>query len=170
MTTTPKDNLLDWLRDAHAMEQQAEQMLKGQIGRIENYPAVKARLEQHLQETLGQQQLLEGAIRRLGGSPSAFKDTMAKVTAFGQAVGGMMAPDEIVKGSIAGYVFEQMEIANYTALIAAAEAVGDLETARICQQILPQEQEMAQWLQDHLPGLVQEFLARSATDGVEAKR
>lgn len=25
----PKENLLDWLRDAHAMEQQAETMLKG---------------------------------------------------------------------------------------------------------------------------------------------
>lgn len=27
---TPQENLLDWLRDAHAMEQQAEQMLKAQ--------------------------------------------------------------------------------------------------------------------------------------------
>ncbi len=26
-----KENLLDWLRDAHAMEQQAETMLKGRL-------------------------------------------------------------------------------------------------------------------------------------------
>ncbi|RCI71539.1 DUF892 family protein, partial [Pseudomonas aeruginosa] len=26
--TSKQENLLDWLRDAHAMEQQAEQMLK----------------------------------------------------------------------------------------------------------------------------------------------
>ncbi len=26
-TTTKQDNLIDWLRDAHAMEQQAEKML-----------------------------------------------------------------------------------------------------------------------------------------------
>lgn len=49
-----RENLLDWLRDAHAMEQQAEQMLKAQASRIEHYPIVKARIEEHLQETLGQ--------------------------------------------------------------------------------------------------------------------
>src|SRR5690606_4228385 len=32
------------------------------------------------------------------------------------------ASDEIVKGSMAGYVFEHMEIASYRTLIAAAEA------------------------------------------------
>src|SRR5690606_35365392 len=96
--TEAREHLLDWLRDAHAMEQQAEQMLKGQAARIENYPKLKARIEQHIQETLGQQQLLEGCIQRLGGSPSVMKDTLGKVMAMGQAVGGMMASDEIVKG------------------------------------------------------------------------
>jgi ferritin-like metal-binding protein YciE len=52
------EHLLDWLRDAHAMEQQAEQMLKAQAGRLEHYPELKARTEQHLQETLGQQKLV----------------------------------------------------------------------------------------------------------------
>ena len=33
-----REHLLDWLRDAHAMEQQAEQMLKAQAARIEHYP------------------------------------------------------------------------------------------------------------------------------------
>lgn len=35
--TEIKENLLDWLRDAHAMEQQAEKMLTAQAGRIEHY-------------------------------------------------------------------------------------------------------------------------------------
>lgn len=33
--TTPTENLLDWLRDAHAMEQQAEKMLRAQAERLE---------------------------------------------------------------------------------------------------------------------------------------
>lgn len=70
----PKDNLLDWLRDAHAMEQQAEQMLKGQASRLEHYPKLKARIEQHIAETQQQRELLEGCISRLGGSPSVLKD------------------------------------------------------------------------------------------------
>lgn len=60
-----KENLLDWLRDAHAMEQQAETMLKGQASRIEHYPVLKARIEEHIQETIGQRELLEGCIKRL---------------------------------------------------------------------------------------------------------
>ncbi|VEA60916.1 YciE [Salmonella enterica subsp. salamae] len=41
----------DWLRDAHAMEKQAESMLESMASRIENYPDIKARIEQHISET-----------------------------------------------------------------------------------------------------------------------
>jgi ferritin-like metal-binding protein YciE len=166
----PKENLLDWLRDAHAMEQQAETMLKGQASRIEHYPVLKARIEEHIQETIGQRELLEGCIKRLGGSPSTIKDVMGKMAAFGQALGGMTASDEIVKGAMAGYVFEHFEIASYTALIAAAKTAGDPETARVCEDILVQEEAMADWLATHLPEVTEEFLVRDATPGVEAKK
>ena len=168
--TEIKDNLLDWLRNAHAMEQQAEQMLKAQAARIEHYPKVKIRIEEHLQETLGQQKLLEGCLKRLGASSSVVKDTMARVAAFGQAAGGSLNSDEIVKGGIASYVFEQLEIATYTSLIAAAMTAGDPETARVCEQILPQEQAMAQWLLENLPELTEDFLVRDSAPGVTAKR
>ncbi|SUG47546.1 YciE [Salmonella enterica subsp. arizonae] len=32
----------DWLRDAHAMEKQAESMLESMASRIENYPDIKS--------------------------------------------------------------------------------------------------------------------------------
>lgn len=41
----------DWLRDAHAMEKQAESMLESMASRIDNYPELRARIEQHLSET-----------------------------------------------------------------------------------------------------------------------
>jgi ferritin-like metal-binding protein YciE len=165
-----QENLIDWLRDAHAMEQQAEHMLKAQAARIEHYPKVKARIEEHLEETLDQQRLLVGCIERLGGSTSAMKDVMGKVAAFGQAAGGALNSDEIVKGAIASYVFENLEIATYTALIAAARTVGDEETVRVCEQILPQEEAMAKWVLENLPELTEEFLVRDAAPDVEAKR
>ena len=89
--------------------------------------------------------------------------------AFGQAVGGMTVSDEVVKGAMAGYVFENLEIATYTSLIAAAKAAGDSATAASCEQILAQEKAMAAWLLEHLPHVTQAFLTRSATPGVEAK-
>jgi ferritin-like metal-binding protein YciE len=111
-TTTLADSksgemLIDWLRDAHAMEKQAEQMLSNTARRIENYPELKARLERHLDQTRRQADLVRSCIERLGG---------------------LFVGDEVVKGSMASYVFEQMEIASYRTLMAAAEHCGNLET------------------------------------------
>ena len=48
--TEKTENLLSWLRDAHAMEQQAEQMLTAQKGRLENYPKLRTRIEKHIEK------------------------------------------------------------------------------------------------------------------------
>jgi len=168
--TDRSEHLLDWLRDAHAMEKQAETMLKGQSARLENYPDLKSRIDQHIEETLGQQEMVEGCISRLGGSASALKDMGGRLAAFGQAMGGAMMSDEVIKGSMAGYVFENIEIAMYTVLIEAATAAGDVETKRICEEILVQEKAMAQWILHNLPSVTIAFLTRSETEGVTAKR
>ena len=42
--------LIQWLRDAHAMEEQAETMLSGQLSRIENYPELSDQIQKHLEE------------------------------------------------------------------------------------------------------------------------
>ncbi|HTO19962.1 MAG TPA: DUF892 family protein [Pseudomonas sp.] len=168
--TTIQDNLLDWLRDAHAMEQQAENMLSSQVERLEHYPQLRARIQQHLEETHQQRAQLETCLRRLGSSPSTLKDLSAKIMAFGQGMAGMVMSDEVVKGAMSGYVFENMEIASYTVLIEAAKVAGDAETQRVCESILQQEVAMSDWLRAHLPELTQAFLTRSAAPGVEAKR
>jgi ferritin-like metal-binding protein YciE len=169
MTTTANEHLNDWLRDAHAMEEQAEKMLNAQADRLEHYPALRARIVQHIEETKGQQRLLDECLTRRGISNSVLKDMGGKLMAFGQAVGGMTASDEVVKGAMAGYVFENLEIASYTSLIGAAKAVGDTATQAACEQILVQEKAMAAWLLEHLPEITQAFLARSEAPGVTAK-
>jgi ferritin-like metal-binding protein YciE len=168
--TKPAENLLDWLRDAHAMEQQAEKMLKAQAERLEHYPDLRERITQHITETEGQQRKLVECIERLGGSTSTLKDLAGKLMAFGQAVGGMAMSDEVVKGAMSGYVFENLEIASYTVLIEAATFAGNELTAEACRSILKEEVAMADWLKDHLPEITRAFLSRSATHGAEAKR
>ncbi len=44
-------HLMDWLRDAHAMEEQAETMLNSMLSRVENYPELHQRIQQHIKET-----------------------------------------------------------------------------------------------------------------------
>lgn len=169
MATAIDDNLNDWLRDAHAMEEQADKMLNAQADRLEHYPELRARIVQHIEETRWQRSVLDEILARRDISNSVVKDMGAKLMAFGQSVGGMTVSDEVVKGAMAGYVFENLEIATYTSLIAAAKAAGDSATAASCEQILAQEKAMAAWLLEHLPQVTQAFLTRSATPGVEAK-
>lgn len=162
--------LEDWLRDAHAMEKQAEEMLKAQAKRIEHYPALRARIDQHLHETERQAEKLERVMNELGIDTSAMKDMGGKLTAFGQSIGGMMAGDEVVKGGIASYAFECFEIANYKALIAAAEHTNQPEVVRVCREILQEEQAMADWLDQHLDETTRSFLTRAADNDVQAKK
>jgi ferritin-like metal-binding protein YciE len=81
----------------------------------------------------------------------------------------MTMTDEVVKGAIMSYVFENLEIASYTSLIAAATRCGDEATRAACERILPQEEAMAQWLLEHIPSISIEYLNRSAS-GQEAKK
>jgi ferritin-like metal-binding protein YciE len=164
------ETINQWLRDAHAMEEQAEQMLGRQASRIENYPELASRIQQHLEETRSQRERLERCLERRGASTSTLKDMTAKVSAMMQGVGSMMADDEVMKGTLASYAFEHFEIASYRILIAAAESVGDMETAKVCGDICREEEAMAAWLSDHLPQVTRTFLTRDMSDLDEAKR
>jgi ferritin-like metal-binding protein YciE len=62
---------------------------------------------------------------------------------FAQAMSGMFVGDEIIKASLGTYVFEQMEIAAYKTLIAAAEECDDQQTKRVCETFLYEKKAMA---------------------------
>jgi ferritin-like metal-binding protein YciE len=164
-----RQQMIGWLSDAHAMEMQAIQILENQARRIESYPDLRGRILEHLEETRGQIERLEGCIERYESRPASLKDAAATMFGNMQALGGALMADEVVKGTMVSYVFEHLEIACYRSLIAAAEELGDAETARICTDILKQEQAMAGWLEQRLPDLTREFLRREGA-GQPAKR
>jgi ferritin-like metal-binding protein YciE len=164
------ERLQQWLRDAHAMEKQAETMLHGMEERIEHYPSLRKRLAQHLKETQHQAQRLDDALGRLGTSSSALKDTAASMTTMLQNLMTSMAGDEVMKGVLAGYTFEHYEIGSYRILIAAAETLGDKNTARICRENLREEEDMAQWLSRNIDQITAEYLEREERGSERAKR
>lgn len=162
--------LIQWARDAHAMEEQAETMLSGQAGRLENYPVLRDRIRSHLEETKLQAGRLRQYLDNVGESTSTLKDIGGKLTAIGQGFSGLFASDEVMKGALAGYTFEQMEIASYSILIAAAEELGEGELAEICRTNLAEEVAMAEWLKSETPRLTREFLGRAEVNSDIAKR
>lgn len=56
---TARSLFITGLKNAHALEQQASQIIGRQLDRIELYPDVADRLREHLEETRTQQQRVE---------------------------------------------------------------------------------------------------------------
>lgn len=160
---------LAWLRDAHAMEEQALSMMRGMLGRLENYPALSARIERHLAETERQEADLRRLLEGHDTGTSVLKDAFARLTAGGQSLSGFLVGDEVVKGGMASYAFEHVEIAAYKVLIAAASVLGDDAALAVFERALVEEQEMAAWLGEHLDETTRLFLAREEAD-LQAKR
>ncbi|CAO3455373.1 ferritin-like domain-containing protein [Azospirillum sp.] len=166
-----KDNLIAWLRDAHAMESQAVEMLERQVDRIKNYPEMLAKAQEHIDVSNRQAERLSQCLQSLGSSTSSIKTGVGMLIGNAQSLSGVFADDEIVKAGIFNYAFEHFEIANYRALIAAANRAGEPEIARTLQQSLDEEIEMASWLEQRLPQVTETFLTRQEAGApAEAKR
>jgi ferritin-like metal-binding protein YciE len=73
--------------------------------------------------------------------------------------------DELVKNCLTDYAAQNVEVASYQALIAAATWVGDQETATVCQQIMHDDQEMATWILPTLPLVAQTQMQEMARTG-----
>ncbi len=162
--THARENFVAWLRNAHAMEEQAATLLAAQVRRIESYPDLKARLTQHLEETRVQAELLKGLLDKTSGGASSIRDVAARLSGAAQGLSGMLTHDEVVKDLTAGYAFEHLEIGTYRVLIAAADELGDDEARAVFERILDEEEKMAQWFGDHLDGLTRVFLMRDERD------
>lgn len=165
---TKEKTLLSWLKDAHAMEKAAIDILESQEGRMEHYPMLDEKVSEHLETSRRQAERVKGCIKRLGGDTSVIKQGIAKFMGNVGALTNAGAPDEAVKNGIANYTVEHFEIASYRALVAAAEEAGDDETRRVCEEILQEEEAMAEWLEQNLPQVTQEYLQRDNLQ--EAKR
>jgi ferritin-like metal-binding protein YciE len=161
MSNKARENFVDWLRDAHAMEEQAESMLSKMIERVEKYPLLQSKLKQHLVETQEQGKSVKKCLDKLDESTSGIKDVTAKAMGFGQAISGLFVEDEIVKGMMAAYVFEHMEISSYTSLITAAQDLGEQEIKTTLEKIREQEIDMAQWLREHTAEITRQYLQRT---------
>lgn len=167
--THAKDNFIAWLKSAHAMEEQAITMLTAQTRRLENYPDLKARMLEHLEETKNHAEVLQTLLNNLSGAPSTLKDIAGRIAATVQGIPGLLMSDEVVKFTAAAYSFEHLEIAFYRMLITAADELGETEAQAIFEKILAEEVAMATWLEDNLDPITRVFLMRDERD-LQAKR
>ncbi|HBZ15363.1 MAG TPA: YciE/YciF family protein [Pantoea sp.] len=149
---------LDWLRDAHAMEKHAEAMLQGAALRLDDFPLLKARIEQYRHQTQQQHQQVKDVLKRYDTNWSALKDALGRMSAVGQAASDMLRDEEGVRIAVSSYVFCNYKVATYTALLAAAQQAQDSKGVKTFLRILQQETQMADWLLTQLPDVANEAI------------
>jgi ferritin-like metal-binding protein YciE len=154
----PRETLIGWLNDAYAMEKGLVQVLENHANDVKDRPEMYRRIAQHLEQTKMHAERVRDCVERLGGSTSSVKTAMGAVSGFFQGRSTGASPDELVKNALSDYAAEHFEIASYRALIAAARALGENQVVQVCESILRDEEEMARWLEQNLPNVVQEYL------------
>lgn len=161
---TPRDRVVEWLRDAHAAEEQANTMLRKTASQIEGHPEFRAGLERHGQLSDSQASRLKACLEQFGESTSAIKTLTGQITAFAQTMSGYVVGDEPVKALLAVSSYAQMEITSYRILVAAAETAGTGEVATVCRTLLREEQDFAEWLAGQAESVTRQYLTVQQAD------
>ena len=155
---TAKDLFITGLKNAHAMENQAHEMLERQAERMTDYPELRQRAAEHLQETKQQLARLEKCLTDAGSSPSTIKDATLAFGANMAAMGHALAKDEVLKNAFASNALENFEIAAYKSLLALADAAGFPQMKAPLETSLAEEERMAKWMDSHIQPITLEFL------------
>lgn len=161
---TPDENLMHWLRDAHAMGKQAIESIENQQDRMKNYPELQAWANAHVDAANHHRELIRECIERRGGNTSSLKDAAMAVMGTVQHITGTLTSDEVLKNVITDYGFKYYQIASYTSLQAAAEEAGDMQTQRVVEGILQAEQALADRLQPFIAKLTRDYMRRDAAE------
>ena len=140
--TTVEELLVKHIDEAHAMEQGVLRMLDAMIETTDD-AAILQELEHHRIETEGHAQRMKDRLRAHGASPSTVRQLGGIVGALAKLPLDLVRGEKAGRNARDGYATEHMEIASYQLLKRVAERAGDTETARACDEIIVQEQAMA---------------------------
>lgn len=169
MTLDARSIYVTALKNTHAIELQALQIMERQVERLQHYPEMEAALRRHIEETHGQRDRLEEALGSLGDSPSTVKEGFLGFVGNIMALGHVPAQDEILKNTFANHAFENFEIAAYTSLLTIADAAGQDGHRSAFERSLKEEQDMARTVAELIQPTTQRYLELSAT-GEKADR
>lgn len=163
MSDTKRDDLITWLRDAHAMEAATIDNLQRLIEAADDYPQLRMQAQRHREASIRQRDEIERELGRLGSDPSTIKDMAMKLPGNMEPLLSMFTPDSMPKNCIAGHAWEHFEIASYRSMLGAAEELGMTELRAMCERFIAEEKEMADFFHQHLPEITRQYLRRRAS-------
>jgi ferritin-like metal-binding protein YciE len=137
-----QQKLVDYIEDAHAMEQNVSAMLTSMISTTDD-PEITQMLEHHKEETERQESRLKERLEALGAGTSARKQAQTVAAALVKGAADVVRGDQAGKNARDGYTTEHMEIAAYQLLERLAEKAGDTQTAEVARANRAEEEAMA---------------------------
>jgi ferritin-like metal-binding protein YciE len=141
--STIDDQLIKHIDEAHAMEQNVLRMLDGMISTTDD-PDILQELEHHKLETEGHAQRMKARLEAHAAAPSAVRQATGILGALAKMPLDLVRQEKAGRNARDGYATEHMEIAAYELLKRIATRAGDDETAAACDEIIAQEQAMAE--------------------------
>jgi ferritin-like metal-binding protein YciE len=134
-----------YLADAHAIEEQAIQLLR-RAPKLAGDAELAAAFDEHLDETEGHRQMLEARLEARAAKPSKLKDAALRLGALNWGAFFAAQPDTPAKLCAFAYAFEHLEIASYELLRRLADHARDRQTSQLAGQILAEERAAAEKL------------------------
>jgi ferritin-like metal-binding protein YciE len=160
-----KEQFIAWLNDAYSTELALMPVLENHAADAEEYPEIHDRNLHHLEETRHQAERLEHLITSLGGKVSTTKSLFGTLLGKGQSISTEFFQDEITKNFLSDYAAEHFEIASYKALIETARQIGEHQCIPVLEEILQEEEDMAHWIEEHLPLAIRIGLEKTTSNG-----
>lgn len=154
-----RTRLIQWLRDARAIERQALKILERVASHIEKHPEVKARAEKLIQDVGAQAAAVQDYVGEHGKQPIVVSPAAPEA----QSLSGAFVGSESVKRAMT-------EISSYNILLAAAESAGDAETQEVCDTIRRQEEALIEWLRKFLGAATETHAVRGLASSKKPPR
>ncbi len=137
-----REQLVEALKDAHAMESQSLQTLRAAV-KVAGDPQLESLYAGHVKETQEHLRLVEERLEAHGTSRSVLGDLAGRLAATAVGGGVIAQPDTPSKLVAVAYGFEHFEIASYELLRRLAEKANDAETVAAADSILVNERQAA---------------------------
>ena len=158
------EQLHKYLRDAHALEAQALQLL--QAGpKIAGFDALAKVFAAHLEQTREHQRLIEERLSAHDSGPSRGQAGAMRVGALNLGTFFKAQPDTPAKLAGFAYAFEALEVGAYELLRRMAQRAGDEATALVAAQILGEEQAAAEQVAGTWDAAIDAALAAQGVTG-----
>jgi ferritin-like metal-binding protein YciE len=161
---TLSEQLVKYLVDAHAIEEQALAQLRS-APRIAGNQHLAHIFGGHLTETEGHERLVRERLEAHDAAPSRIEDLVFAAGGKGFVLFARVQPDTPGKLAAHAFSFEHLEMGAYELLARVAERAGDDETAATARRIRDEEEHFASHLSNAFDDAVEASL--HAHDGVD---